>query len=192
MSRPERQFDLNGNSPQIEGGSWVAPDVFLLGDVQVLADANVWSGSVLRAGGDRIVLGERSNVQNGCVIYADPALPVTIGEEVSIGHRAVVHGCTIGSWSLIGMSATVLNGAEIGSGSIVAAGTVILEGMVIPSSSLVAGVPGKVRRHTTKDEMAAIVTNADRYCALKALHEALRGHAGNETSSTNGHRDTSR
>lgn len=193
MPRLIRRLELNGYSPQIEGSSWVAPDVFLLGDVQLLANASVWYGSVLRADGDRIVLGERANVQDGCVIHADPALPVTIGDEVSVGHRAVLHGCMIGSRSLIGMSATVLNGAEIGSGSIVAAGAVVLEGTVIPPNSLVAGVPGTVRRQTTEEEMAAIATNAARYCSLKTLHaEALQDHAGSPASSTDGDWEASR
>lgn len=103
---------------------------------------SVWYGAVLRADGDRIVVGEESNLQDGCVLHADPGLPVTIGRRVSVGHRAVLHGCTVADDVLVGMSATVLNGARIGPDCIIAAGTVVLEDAAIPAGSLVAGVPG--------------------------------------------------
>lgn len=133
-------------------------------------EASVWYGSVIRADGDAISIGRYSNIQDGCVLHADPGVPVSLGEHVSVGHKAVLHGCTIADNVLIGMSATVLNGAKIGSGSLIAAGAVILEGSEIPPNSLVAGVPGKVRREISEDERGLITANADHYLTLKNQH----------------------
>ena len=123
---------------------------------------------MLRGDLDSITFGENSNFQDGCVAHTDPGFPVVVGSGVSVGHRAVLHGCTVEDDTLIGMGAVVLNGAVVGTGSLVAAGTVVLEGTVIPPNSLVAGVPGKVRRETTEDERAHIRANA------RALHRAAR------------------
>jgi carbonic anhydrase/acetyltransferase-like protein (isoleucine patch superfamily) len=157
---------FDGSEPEVAESAFVAPTATLIGRVSLAADSSVFFGAVLRADRDEIRIGERSNVQDNAVLHGDPGSPAVVGRGVSIGHGAVVHGCTVEDDCLIGMHATVLNGAVIGEGSLVAAGTVVLEGAVVPPRSLVAGVPGKVRRELTDDEVAGIRRNADTYVAL--------------------------
>lgn len=161
--------------PVLEPGAWVAPTATVIGKVTLGRSSSVWYGSVLRGDGDAIRLGAESNLQDGCVVHADPGLPVTVGERVSVGHRAVLHGCAVEDDVLVGMGAVVLNGARIGSGSLVAAGAVVLEGTQIPPGSLVAGVPAKVRRQTTEAERSRILENARGYVARVAEHAAAVG-----------------
>jgi carbonic anhydrase/acetyltransferase-like protein (isoleucine patch superfamily) len=161
--------------PQVHGSAWVAPSADLIGCVELRADSSVWYTAVLRAEFDPIVLGERSNLQDGVIVHTDHGKPATIGAGVSVGHRAVLHGCTIEDDCLVGMGAVVLNRAHVGSGSLIAAGAVVQEGAVIPPRSLVAGVPGKVRRELTDDDLQRIRANAEGYVALKELHRAARG-----------------
>ncbi|WP_378145541.1 gamma carbonic anhydrase family protein [Cnuibacter sp. UC19_7] len=162
--------------PVVDVSAWIAPTATLIGAVTVHPRASVFYGSVLRGDTDSIILGERSNLQDNVVVHCDTGIPTTIGAGVSVGHGAVLHGCTIEDDVLIGMSATVLNGAVIGSGSLVAAGAVVLEGTVVPPRSLVAGVPAKVRRELTDDEHEKIRRNAETYLRLSAGHaEALAG-----------------
>ncbi|WP_166873421.1 MULTISPECIES: gamma carbonic anhydrase family protein [unclassified Salinibacterium] len=163
---------VNGKLPDVDGEAWLAPTAALIGDVHVAAGASIWYGAVLRGDRDRIEIGRGSNIQDGVVVHGDPGKPTIVGSGVSVGHRAVLHGCTIGDNSLIGMSATILNGAEIGAESLVAAGAVVLEGTVVPPRSLVAGVPAKVRRELSPDEIAGLVANADRYLEITAQHAA--------------------
>lgn len=166
---------LGDHSPALDPASWAAPGAVLLGAVSLAAGASVWYTAVLRADQAPISVGADSNVQDGCVLHADPDFPVALGRGVSVGHRAVVHGCTIEDDVLIGMGAVVLNGARIGRGSLVAAGAVVLEGAVVPPGSLVAGVPAKVRRETTTEETASIRANARTYVELARRHaRALR------------------
>jgi len=152
--------------------AWLAPNATLVGQVSVGAESSVWYGAVLRGDHDSISMLEQSNLQDGCVVHTDPGSPVHIGRRVTIGHRAVIHGCWIDDDVLIGMGAVVMNGTRIGSGSLIAAGTVLLENTEIPPGSLVAGVPGKVRRETTDDERAGITASARSYVALAQLHAA--------------------
>ncbi|MBM0236001.1 gamma carbonic anhydrase family protein [Micromonospora sp. ATA32] len=119
-----------------------------------------------------ISIGAGSNIQDGCVVHADPGFPTVVGSGVSVGHRAVLHGCTIEDDVLIGMGSVILNGARIGSGSLVAAGAVVLEGTVIPPGSLVAGLPARVRRELSEDERAGIVRNAEGYANRARAHAA--------------------
>ena len=163
---------INGKTPVVAQSTWVAANVVLVGEVELADDCGIYYGCVLRADSDRIAIGNGTNIQDGCVLHADPGFPVKVGENVSVGHRAVLHGCTIENDVLIGMGAIVLNGAYIGSGSLIAAGAVILEGAVIPPNSLVAGVPAKIRRETSAEERAAIVQNAINYRELSALNAA--------------------
>lgn len=163
-----RAFD--GHEPAIADGAWVAPSATLVGRVRIDAGASVFFGAVLRADINSITLGEGSNIQDNVVVHVDHDAPATIGRGVSIGHAAVVHGCTIGDDCLIGMNATVLSHAVIGNECLIAAGTVVLEGTVIPPRSLVAGVPGKVRRELTDDEVTAIRRNATTYRELSVTH----------------------
>lgn len=136
------------------------------GDVHLGEDASVWHYAVVRGDEDRITIGDRTNVQDGAVLHVDDGAPLQIGAGVTIGHRAVVHGCIIDDDVLVGMGAIVMNGAHIGSGSIIAAGAVVLENADIPPDSLVVGVPGKVRGSVRPEQRVATQTNAERYVAL--------------------------
>lgn len=159
--------------PAIDDTAFVAENATLVGRVTIHAGASVWFGAVMRGDTDDLVLGERSNLQDNVVVHADPGSPAVIGAGVSVGHGAVIHGCRIGDGSLIGMNATVLNGAVIGAQTLVAAGAVILEGTVIPPRSLVAGVPAKVRRELSDEEVAALAANADHYAERAVVYANL-------------------
>lgn len=161
---------FEGSEPEVADDAWVAPTAVLVGRVRLGATSSVWYGAVLRADGNAITVGAGSNVQDGCVVHADPGFPATIGAAVVIGHGAVVHGCTVEDGSLIGMGARVLNGARIGAGSLVAAGAVVLEGTQVPPGSLVAGVPAEVRRPLTEDEAAGIRASAAQYVERARQH----------------------
>lgn len=166
---------LGDQKPRLHAGAWAASGAVLVGDVEVGKDASIWYGAVLRADGASITIGEASNIQDGCVLHADPGFPVAMGARVSVGHRAVLHGCVIEDDVLIGMGAIVMNGAAVGRGSLVAAGAVVLEGTIIPPQSLVAGLPAKVRGSTSPDQQRDITANARTYVDLKARHtRALR------------------
>ena len=161
---------LGQDRPDVAGTAFVAPGAVLIGRVTICAQASVWYGAVLRADRDTIVVGERSNVQDGCVLHADPGMPLSVGSDVTIGHNATLHGCTIEDLVLIGMGAIVLNGARVARHSIVAAGTVLTEGQQVPEGVLVAGVPGKVRRDVSEAERAGIERGAVTYLGLTELH----------------------
>ena len=163
---------FDGHEPDISADAWVAPNASVIGKVRIAADANVWFGAVLRGDIDEIVLGERSNLQDNAVIHTEAGNPTIIGTDVSIGHAAVVHGCVVEDGCLIGMNATVLNGAVIGANSLVAAGAVVLEGTVVPPRSLVAGIPGKVRRELTDEEVAGLLGNSARYVPRSKIYRA--------------------
>lgn len=178
-----RALSIGGRAPHVDRGAWIAPSAVLVGDVVVHAGASIWYGAVVRADSTQIVVGEDSNVQDNCVVHGDPGFPATIGARVSIGHGAVVHGCTIEDECLIGMSATIMNGAHIGRGSVVAAGSVVLGGVKVPPWSLVTGVPGSVRRQTTEADRVGILDNAGHYASLAADHaKALDGVADHAAS----------
>jgi carbonic anhydrase/acetyltransferase-like protein (isoleucine patch superfamily) len=167
-------LSLGGRVPELAVGSWAAPGAVLVGDVHLGAEASVWYGCVLRADGGSITVGARSNIQDGCMAHADEHGDVVLGEGVSVGHRAVLHGCVVEDGCLVGMGAVVLTGARIGTGSLVAAGAVVREGAVIPPGSLVAGVPAQVRRPLTDDEAVRVHENAVSYLALLALHRGAQ------------------
>lgn len=164
---------FNDAAPSVDRTAWVAPNATLVGQVALGPESSVFYGAVLRGDTDAISLGARSNLQDNVVVHCDTGVPTTIGTGVSVGHGAVVHGCTIEDDCLVGMHATVMNGAVIGAGSLVAGGAVVLEGTVVPPRSLVAGVPAKVRRELTDDELAGIRANADHYVELSRAHAAL-------------------
>lgn len=174
------RITVAGATPVVDESAWVAADATLVGSVTVGPNSSVFYGCVVRADADTITIGSGTNIQDGSVIHADPDLPVVVGSGVSVGHRAVLHGCTVEDDVLVGMGAIVLNGAHIGSGSLIAAGAVVLEGSRIPANSLVAGVPAKVRRETTEDERAGIVDNANdyrQYARTNAQGEAALSNA---------------
>ncbi|MEU8529996.1 MULTISPECIES: gamma carbonic anhydrase family protein [Streptomyces] len=161
---------VGGKEPQVDPAAFAAPTSVVIGDVTMAAGSNVWYHAVLRADCGPIVLGADSNIQDNCTVHVDPGFPVTIGERVTVGHNATVHGCTIEDDVLVGMGATVLNGAVIGAGSLIAAQALVPQGMVVPPGSLVAGVPAKVRRELTDEEREGIKLNAEMYLHLAKAH----------------------
>lgn len=161
---------VNGHAPNLHPQSWVAPNATVVGHVTAGPKASIWYGAVLRAEFEPIEIGEGSNLQDNVTVHVDPGFPATIGAGVSVGHNAVLHGCTVEDGCLIGMGAVVLNGARIGAGSLVAAGAVVGQGAVIPPGSLVAGVPGKVKRELSDDEVAHNRLNAQVYEHLSDVH----------------------
>ncbi|MGW3497783.1 gamma carbonic anhydrase family protein [Streptomyces sp. NPDC001020] len=161
---------IGGRDPEVDQEAFTAPTSVVIGDVTLHAGAGVWYGAVLRGDVERITVGASSNVQDNCTLHADPGFPVTVGERVSIGHNAVVHGATIEDDCLIGMGATVLNGAVIGAGSLVAAQALVPQGMRVPPGSLVAGVPAKIKRELTAEEREGITLNGTMYAELARAH----------------------
>ena len=152
-----------GRTPQVDESAFVAPNATLVGSVEIGAGASVWYGAVLRADNEPIVIGPRSNVQDNCAFHVDQGRPLTLGEGVSVGHGAIIHGATVEDHVLVGMGAIIMNGAVVGAESLIAAGALISQDAVIPPRSLVAGVPGKVRRELTDDEVAGLHRNAEVY-----------------------------
>ncbi|MQY10601.1 Protein YrdA [Streptomyces sp. RB5] len=161
---------VGGREPKTDPNAFVAPTAVLLGDVRLAAGSSVWYHAVLRAEFETIELGADSNIQDNCTVHVDPGFPVTVGERVTVGHNVVLHGCTLEDDVLVGMGATVLNGARIGAGSLVAAQALVPQGMRVPPGSLVAGVPAKVKRPLTDEELAGIRFNAEGYTALARMH----------------------
>ena len=158
-------YALDGTAPEIGPGVWVAPDANIIGRVILQAGANVWFGATLRGDNEVIHIGRGSNIQENCVLHTDMGFPLRIGADCTIGHKAMLHGCTIGDGSLIGMAATVLNGATIGKGCLIGAGALITEGKHIPDGSLVMGAPGKVVRMLDEDARARLLQSAAHYRA---------------------------
>jgi carbonic anhydrase/acetyltransferase-like protein (isoleucine patch superfamily) len=173
MSAGALILSYDGLTPQIDPTAWLAPNATVVGDARIDESACVFYGAVVRADMAASRLGAGSNLQDNVVVHTDYGFSAVIGAGVSVGHAAVVHGCTIEDHCLIGMHATVLNGAVVGTGSLVAAGTVILEGTRIPPRSLVAGVPGKVRRSLTDEEYERVIQNALTYLELSAKHRLI-------------------
>jgi carbonic anhydrase/acetyltransferase-like protein (isoleucine patch superfamily) len=157
-------------APSVAESAWAAPGATLVGDVRLEERASVWYNAVLRADNEPILIGAESNLQDNVSAHVDTGAPLTVGRRVSVGHNAVLHGCTIEDDVLIGMHATVMNRAVIGTGSLVAAGALVTEGTVVPPRSLVAGVPAKVRRELTDEEVDGIRHNAAVYLEHLALH----------------------
>lgn len=148
-------YALNGIAPDLGQGTWVAETAVLIGKVTLGARANIWFGAALRGDNERITVGAGSNVQENCVLHTDMGYPLEIGENCTIGHKALLHGCSIGAGSLIGMNATVMNGAKIGRFCIIGAGALVTEGKEIPDYSLVVGAPAKVIRQLDPTETEA-------------------------------------
>ncbi|NNH72427.1 gamma carbonic anhydrase family protein [Nocardia uniformis] len=161
---------LGEHEPQIDDSAWIAPNATIIGRVKLDAEVSIWYSAVLRGDLEDITVGARTNIQDGCVLHADPGFACTVGEGVSVGHNAILHGCTIGDDVLVGMGATVLNGAVVGAGSLIAANALIPEGAQIPPNSLVAGVPGKVRRELGEAELDRIKLNAAVYLHNMSMH----------------------
>lgn len=156
-------YRLGDRIPVIAESAYVAPGATVIGSVTLAARASVWFGAVLRADGDTMTIGEGTNVQDGAVLHVDPGCPLHIGAGVTVGHQAMLHGCTVGEGSLIGLHAVVLNRATIGRDCLVAAGALVTEGKTIPDRSLVVGAPAKVVRQLTDDDIAMLRVGADTY-----------------------------
>jgi carbonic anhydrase/acetyltransferase-like protein (isoleucine patch superfamily) len=161
---------FGGTRPSVADDAVVLGSATVIGAVEIGSQANLWYGCVVRADQERIIIGASSNVQDTAVLHADPGFPAVVGERVTLGHGAVLHGARVDDDCIIGMRAVLLNGAHIGAGSIVAAGTVVLPGTSIPPRSLVAGVPGSVKRATTEDELRQIERSAEGYVQLAREH----------------------
>ncbi|MFC9357505.1 gamma carbonic anhydrase family protein [Rhodococcus sp. NPDC057014] len=164
--------------PEIGEKTWIAPSAVVIGAATIGCEVGIWYNAVIRADTTSITIGDRTNIQDGCVVHADPGSPAHIGSGVSVGHNATLHGCTVGDNVLIGMGATVLNGAQIGPDSLVAAGALVPERMAVPPRSLVAGVPAKVRRELTDAEVDHIRSNAEGYLTARQTHAAVHAAAG--------------
>ncbi|MDW4496527.1 gamma carbonic anhydrase family protein [Sulfitobacter sp. D35] len=168
-------YALDDVTPKVHDDCWVAPDANVIGRVVLEAGASVWFGATLRGDNEEIRVGPGSNVQENCVFHTDMGYPLSIGADCTIGHKAMLHGCTIGDNSLIGMGATVLNGAKIGRNCLIGAGALITENKVIPDDSLVVGAPGKVVREIDADTIAGLTASAEAYQAkMRVFRDGLR------------------
>lgn len=156
-------YRLGDLRPDIHPDAYVAPEATITAAVRLGAEVSVWPGAILRADNEPINVGEGTNIQEGAVLHTDPGYPLTIGSNVTVGHQAMLHGCTIGDGSLIGIQAVILNNAVIGSGCLVAAGAVIPEGKVFPDRSLIMGAPAKVVRQLDEAAVAALIEGASGY-----------------------------
>jgi carbonic anhydrase/acetyltransferase-like protein (isoleucine patch superfamily) len=163
-------YAIDGVGPQLAPGAWAAPSADLIGDVQLAARASVWFGAVIRADNTPIIIGQDSNVQDGAIGHSDPGFPLTIGARVTVGHQAILHGCTIADDVLVGMGAKILNGAVIESECLVGAGALITEGKRFESGSLIVGSPARVVRQLTDDEKRALRVSAAHYAEKAARY----------------------
>jgi carbonic anhydrase/acetyltransferase-like protein (isoleucine patch superfamily) len=156
-------YAIDGNRPELGLGAWVAPSADLIGEVVLAEDASVWFGAVIRADNTPIKIGARSNIQEGAMLHSDPGTPCTVGDDCTIGHHAILHGCTLGDRVLIGMGAIVLNRAVIGEGSLVGAGALVTEGKTFPPGSLIVGSPARAIRQLDDAAIAILRGSAAAY-----------------------------
>lgn len=157
-------FSIESDSPSLpDGFYWIAPSAIVIGRTILHPGASIWFGTVIRGDNEPITIGKNTNVQENCVLHTDPGFPITIGEGCTIGHKAMLHGCTIGDNSLIGMGATVLNGARIGKNCLIGAGALIPERKEIPDNSMVIGVPGKVVKQLDENAVSGLRASAEHY-----------------------------
>ena len=164
-------YAIDGQAPNFAAGAWAAPSADLIGDVRLGERASIWFGAVIRADNTPIIIGTESNVQDGAVGHSDPGAPLIIGDGVTVGHQAILHGCTVGNGALIGMGARVLNGAMIGERCLVGAGALVTEGKIFEPQMLIVGSPARAIRALTEQEVAALAVSAAHYAA-KAAHYA--------------------
>ena len=142
---------------------WIAPNASVIGEVNLERDASIWFNAILRADNEPITIGEGSNVQDGAIIHTDPGYACNIGKKVTVGHMAMLHGCSIGDGSLIGIGSVVLNGAKIGKNCIIGSKALVTEGMEVPDGSMVLGIPGKIKKTLTEEEQSVVPLGADHY-----------------------------
>ncbi len=165
-------YRIGGHAPQVPDSAFVAREATLIGQVRLGERASVWFGAVVRGDNAPIDIGEASNVQEGAVLHADPGFPLTIGANVTVGHQAMLHGCTIGEGSLVGIQAVVLNGAVIGRHCLIGAGAIVTERKIFPDRSLILGAPAKVVRQLTDEDMANLMSSAANYASRGAAYSA--------------------
>ena len=163
-------YAIDGKQPTLADTVWVAPSADVIGDAQLGDDVSVWFGAVIRADNTPIVVGARTNIQEGAMLHSDPGAPLTIGAGVTVGHHAILHGCTIGDAVLIGMGATVLNGAVIGENCLVGAGALVTEGKSFPPGSLIVGSPARVARALSPEQSARLRLSANGYAARARVY----------------------
>jgi carbonic anhydrase/acetyltransferase-like protein (isoleucine patch superfamily) len=168
-------YSLGDLSPHLGEGAWAAPSADLIGDVQLGKRASVWFGAVIRADNTPIIIGEESNIQDGAIGHSDPGFPLTIGARVTVGHQAILHGCTIADDCLIGMGARILNGAVIETECIVGAGALITEGKHFERGSLIVGAPARVMRELTDQEKQGLRVSAAHYAQKAARYAEQSG-----------------
>lgn len=164
------KFSIGDRRVEVRGNAWVAPNATVIGSVVLENNASVWFNAVIRGDNDVITIGERSNVQDGSVLHTDEGVRLTIGRDVTVGHMVLLHGCTVGDGTLVGIKSIVLNNAKIGRNCLIGAHSLITEGKEIPDRSLVMGSPGKVIRQLTDEEVARVMANADHYVHKIALY----------------------
>jgi carbonic anhydrase/acetyltransferase-like protein (isoleucine patch superfamily) len=165
-------YQLGEDSPQLDTTAWVAESASVIGRVRMAAGSSVWYGAVLRGDNDWITLGERCNVQDGSVLHTDMGYPLTLGADVTVGHQVMLHGCTVGDGSLIGIQAVVLNGAKIGKNCLVGAGAVVTEGKEFPDNSLILGAPAKVVKELSAEQAARMKFGALHYVDNAQRHRS--------------------
>jgi len=163
-------YSIGERAPQIDANAFVADEATLIGDVRLAAGASVWPGATLRGDNEPIAIGAGSNIQEGAVLHADPGFPLTVHEHVSVGHQAMLHGCTVHEGTLVGIQAVILNGAVIGRNCLVGAGALVTEGKVFPDNSLIIGTPAKVVRELSPEAIADLRRNAVDYAEKGAYY----------------------
>lgn len=157
------RYAIDHKTPQVASDAWIADSAQVIGDVTLGAKASVWFGAIARADNEPMTIGAGSNVQEAAVLHSDPGYPLTIGENVTVGHQVVLHGCTVGDGSLIGIGAVVLNGARIGKNCLVGAGALVTEGKVFPDGSLIVGSPAVVKRELTPEQIEGLAQSSKHY-----------------------------
>ncbi len=166
-------YELDGSAPRIDESAWVADSAQVMGNVELAAGASIWFGAIVRGDTEVIRVGRNSNIQDGSVLHADHGKPLTIGDDVTVGHKVMLHGCTIGDASLIGIGAVVLNGAKIGKGCLVGAGALVTEGKEFPDGSMIVGSPARVVKQLTPEQLEHL-----RLSALHYVENARRFRSG--------------
>ena len=165
-------YDLKDKKPQNSGENWVAPNATIIGDVTLEKNSSIWFNAVLRGDIENIYIGEGSNIQDGSVLHTDPGCPLKVGKDVTVGHMVMLHGCTIGDNSLIGIGAVILNKAKIGKNCIIGANSLITERKEFPDNSLIMGSPAKVIRQLTEEEIEVLALSAHHYSEKAKIYKA--------------------
>jgi carbonic anhydrase/acetyltransferase-like protein (isoleucine patch superfamily) len=167
-------YEFDGKRPDLpsDGSAWVAPSADVIGDARLGREVGIWFGVVIRADNTPIILGDRTNIQEGAMLHSDPGAPLTVGEDCTIGHHAILHGCTIGNRVLVGMGATVLNNAQIGDDCLIGANALVTEGKIFEPGSLIVGAPAKAVRMLSPEVIAGLKASAAGYVARRARFAA--------------------